>query len=90
MEAVSMHTSRNKGQYDYFPHGQRALSRENHNKNALVVIIQKQKLTTCITFACLYIQLFKHYRIAAATFLYIGQTAVFVSCLSLSADYLIY
>lgn len=50
----------------YFPHGQRALCRENHNKNALIEIIQEQELTTCITFACLYIWLFKHYRVAAA------------------------
>lgn len=55
LEVVSMHSSRNKGQCGYFLHGQRALSRENHNKNALIKIAQEQELTTCLTFECLYI-----------------------------------
>lgn len=43
MEVVSMHSFKPKGEYGYFLHGQRALCRENHNKNAQIEIIQEQE-----------------------------------------------
>lgn len=43
MEVVSMHNYKNQGHYGNFPHGQRALCRENHNKNALIEIIQRTR-----------------------------------------------
>lgn len=44
MEVVSMHSFKNKGQYGYFPHGQGEPWRENHNKNALIEIIQRTRM----------------------------------------------